>query len=79
MSDEARISPAAVVQAVEDYVESELSDAARYDNREPLDESGIWSLHRLAAVIYAIGWADGERAAVTRLRAAQQRTAGRTE
>lgn len=79
MSDEARISPASVVQAAEDYVESELTDAARYDNRTPLDESGIWSLHRLAAAIYAIGWADGERASVTRLRAAQQRIAGRTE
>ena len=27
------------------YVERELADAAKFENRQPLDESGIWSLH----------------------------------
>jgi hypothetical protein len=52
----------AVVEAVERYVYEELRDAVKYSNREPLDESGIWSLHALAARIYAKGWEDGERA-----------------
>ncbi len=50
-----------VAQAVEEYVDSELSDAAKYENRTPLDESGIRSLHRLAARIYQMGYDAGER------------------
>lgn len=48
-----RILTAEVVQMVEEYVYKELSDAEKYENRSPLDESGIWSLHALAAEIYA--------------------------
>lgn len=62
MSGGARIEPLPVVELVEAYVYSELQDAKRYDNRTPLDDSGIFSLHRLAAEIYAAGYADGERA-----------------
>lgn len=58
----ARILPAPLVQEVERYVESELADVERYDNRQLLDESGVFSLHTLAAAIYAHGWEDGERA-----------------
>jgi hypothetical protein len=57
------VEPLTVAEAVENYVESELRDEAKYENRKPLDESGVWSLHALAARIYAQGWADGRRAA----------------
>lgn len=65
MSD-ARILPAQLVQAVEMWVDRELDAAEKYDNREPLDESGIFSLHRLAAEVYAAGFEDGDRAATER-------------
>lgn len=68
-----RILPIALVQAVDTYAERELADAAKYDNRQPLDESGIWSLHALAAKCYAAGWADGEAAEGQRTRAARNR------
>ncbi|MCR1785322.1 hypothetical protein KVF89_22470 [Nocardioides carbamazepini] len=51
--------PYAVSQLVEQYVSTELADAAQYSNRTPLDESGIWSLHALAAEVYALGWREG--------------------
>lgn len=53
------IEPPEVADRVEEYISSELSDAEKYGNRSPLDESGIWSLHRLAATIYALGWRQG--------------------
>lgn len=59
---EPRIEPRGVIDLVEQYVRSELSDAKKYSNRTPLDESGIWSLHQLAAKIYAFGYAQGEEA-----------------
>lgn len=68
-----RIEPQQVIQNVEQYIESELDAAARYDNREPLDSSGAYSLHRLAAEIYAAGWADGERAEAERSREQRRR------
>lgn len=49
-----------VVSLVEEYVWRELNDAEKYENSELLDESGIWSLHRLAAEIYGKGFRDGE-------------------
>lgn len=65
--------PVSVVATVEDYVERELADAKQYTNRSPLDESGIWTLHRLAAAIYQMGFDDGltvqaERSHHSRLR-----------
>ena len=65
--------PAHVVAMVEDYVRTELHDAEQYTNRAPLDESGIWSLHAMAAEIYAAGWRDGERAAEERERQIRSR------
>lgn len=62
------IEPLAVVQHVEQYVDRELQDAEKYDNRDLLDESGIWSLHELAAKIYAQGYADGQAAESERSR-----------
>lgn len=66
MTGEPRILPNDLISAVDLYAEKELSDADKYTNREPLDDSGIWSLHQLAAQIYARGWSDGERAEATR-------------
>lgn len=62
-----------VVQSVEQYVYRELADAKKYDNRAPLDESGIFSLHRLVAEAYARGWDDGERVAVQKERGRRDR------
>lgn len=57
-----RIEPQAVVDLVEEYVRKELSDAEKYENRDLLDESGIYSLHSLAADAYAKGYEDATRA-----------------
>ena len=53
------IEPNNVVNMVELYVDGELADAKKFENREPLDESGIYSLHILAADIYEAGFRDG--------------------
>lgn len=60
------IEPAEIVQLVERYVGKELRDAEQYDNRTPLDSSGVYSLHLLAAEIYAVAWDHATRAAETR-------------
>lgn len=65
--------PYEVVEMVERYVDKELDDARKFDNREPLDDSGVYSLHLLAAAIYAKGALDGERAASERERRRNQR------
>lgn len=57
-----RIEPQVVIDLVEQYIDKELHDAEQYINRVPFDDSGCWSLHRLAADIYAHGYADGEQA-----------------
>lgn len=74
MSDMPRILPRPLIEAVELYVERELDDMAKYVNCHPLDESGIWALHALAAKIYAVGWGDGEAAEAERARAARRRS-----
>lgn len=76
MADRA-VEPFAVAQMVETYVDSELRDAAKYTNREPLDDSGVYGLHDLAARIYALGFNEGEvveghRARERRIRAQEQ-------
>jgi hypothetical protein len=68
-----RILPSELVMRVDLYVDKELHDARKYDNREPFDYSGIYSLHSLAAEIYASGWRDGERAQATREQAQRYR------
>lgn len=60
------IEPPDVVQLVDDYVYKALRDGKKYDNSEPLDESGVWSLHRLAAQVYAEGYKAGEAAEARR-------------
>lgn len=67
MADRAHhIEPVAVAERVDRYVGRALHDAARVDNSTPLDESGVWELHRLAAEIYALGHEAGERVAYAR-------------
>lgn len=62
-----------VAQRVEWYVDGELRDAEKYTNRTPLDDSGVYSLHRLAAEVYALGWREGFRAADEHARGRRQR------
>lgn len=59
MTDHGHPEPQQVAQMVEDYVQTSLSNAQQFSNSTPLDESGAYSLHRLAAAIYAAGWRDG--------------------
>lgn len=67
------IEPIEVVDAVEHYVSAELADAEKYENRTPLDESGIRSLHALAGTTYTLGFEAGARAEHRRCRAEAQR------
>jgi hypothetical protein len=67
------IEPREVAEAVERYVERELADAAKYENRTPLDDSGVWSLHRLAASVFALGFESGEQVAEVRARGQRDR------
>ncbi|AHH16570.1 hypothetical protein NONO_c17700 [Nocardia nova SH22a] len=60
MSDH-QIEPLEVIRAIESYVERELHDTAKYSNREPFDQPGVWSLHQTARDIYARGVDDGTR------------------
>jgi hypothetical protein len=53
------IEPKAIAELVEDYVSDEYADVRKFDNRALLDESGIWTLHQMAADIYAAGFRDG--------------------
>ena len=44
---------------IETWVTGRFDRAAKYDNAELLDEDGVYTLHQLAAHIYALGFADG--------------------
>ena len=61
--------PQDIANAVEDYVRSELRDCARYSNRAPLDDSGVWSLRRLVERAYASGYDAGHSAGSREVRA----------
>lgn len=71
--------PFDVVQYVDMWIEDELRDAARFDNRQPLDESGCHSLHNLARKIYALGVHDGCVQQANRDKAQRQRERMRAE
>lgn len=73
MSADHRVEPPHVIEMVERFVNDRLRSAQQYSNSEPLDESGIHDLHRLAARIYAAGYEDGEGAYSRRASAAQCR------
>lgn len=51
--------PQTVAEAVERYVEAELDAADKYENRTPLDGSGVYALHRLVAEAYGAGFEAG--------------------
>lgn len=70
---ESIIEPREVAEAVERYVERELADARKYDNRTPLDDEGVWSLHQLAAKVFALGFEAGEQVGEIRARGQRQR------
>ena len=67
------IEPMNVVEMIDSYVRKALHDSDAYDNVELLDESGVWSLHRVAAEIYALGFRDGEDAESRRRDHAERR------
>jgi hypothetical protein len=73
MSNAPRIETEDVAYIVEGYVDTELSNAAKFDNCTPLDESGIYNLHLLAAQVYALGFDAGERVADARRRGRESR------
>lgn len=60
--------PLSIVQRVVGYVRSERNDAEKYDNRTPLDDSGVYSLHALTQQVYAEGWEAGYFAALESVR-----------
>ena len=67
------VEPRAIVDLVEGFVNDEHNDDRKYTNRTPLDESGVWSLHQLAAEIYADGFAEGVRTEEGRQRGKRER------
>lgn len=71
--DAHQVEPQPVADLVDQWVDRERNAAAQYDNKDLLDEDGIWSLHRLAAEIYTRGHDDGEIVADARNRAANVR------
>jgi len=60
------VEPRAIANLVETFVNDEYEDDRKYENRTPLDESGVWTLHQLAAEIYAAGFEEGLRTAECR-------------
>lgn len=56
MSAEHIVVPCGLAELVERYVDKALANAREYENSSPLDESGVFELHRLAAKIYTAGF-----------------------
>jgi hypothetical protein len=56
--------PPDITAAVETYVRSELTAAATYDNRTPLDDAGVFSLRRLVERTFLAGYDAGWTAGV---------------
>ncbi len=54
--------PASIIESVRVFVRKARLDAENYENVELLNDSQVYSLHRLAGEIYATGWDDGHRA-----------------
>jgi hypothetical protein len=73
MSNEPKFLPAELVHEVERFISSEHEAATKFSNREPLDESGAFTLHRLAARIFAAGVEAGEFAEAARDRGRRER------
>jgi hypothetical protein len=67
------VEPREVANLIERYVSQALADARKYDNSQPLDDSGVFTLHRLGARIYALGFDAGEQVANVRESGMRQR------
>ena len=67
------VEPKAIAELVESFVNDEHEDARKYSNRTLLDESAVWTLHQLAADIYAAGFDAGSRTVEARERGTRQR------
>ena len=55
------VEPKAIADLVESFINDEHEDARKYSNRTLLDSSSAWTLHQLAADIYAAGFEEGVR------------------
>lgn len=53
------IEPNEVVHLIEEYIDDERRAAEKSETRTPLDEDGIYRLHNVAALVYALGFYDG--------------------
>lgn len=58
MSDMSPV-PIDVTRSVREFVRKARKSAEQYDNVELLDDSQVYSLHRLVADAYAAGWSAG--------------------
>lgn len=67
------IEPMNIALMVDEYAATEHDAARRYENRELLDESGIYSLHELAARIYQHGFNDGRATEALRSQGSMRR------
>lgn len=67
------LEPKVIADIVEAFVNDEHDQDRKYTNRTPLDESGVWTLHQLAAEIYAQGFHDGIRTEEARERGRRER------
>lgn len=57
------IRTCATIQAVDDFVDKCLKDAAKFTNIDLLDDSQVYELHDMVARIFAWGFDEGFRAA----------------
>jgi len=67
------VEPKAVADLVEAFINDEHEDARKYSNRTLLDSSSAWTLHQLAADIYAAGFEEGLRTSEARERGTRER------
>ena len=67
------VEPKAVADLVEAFINDEHEDARKYSNRTLLDSSSAWTLHQLAADIYAAGFEEGLRTSEAREQGRRQR------
>lgn len=78
MSDRA-IEPYTVTQAVEQFVDECYREAGQYENVSLLDEGQVYSLHLVAARVYAEGFQAGRAAECERLNRLKERQRRRRE
>jgi len=69
------VEPKAIAELVESFINDEHEDARKYSNRTLLDSLSAWTLHQLAADIYAAGFEEGMRTSEARERGTRQRDA----